>query len=65
MRCIFKSHIFHKKYDHMRGGIIGRHVQCKNCKLEYALLWHVEKPHKPKFKTIRINITSLERFNPI
>jgi hypothetical protein len=65
MRCFFKKHIFHKTYDQIIGGIIGRHVECKNCKLEYALWWHLEKPHKPIGKTIRVNISAMLRAYPI
>ncbi len=62
MKCFFKKHIFYRAYDRIVGGILGRHVRCKNCNLEYALMWHVEKPHKPVWKTHRANMTELYRW---
>lgn len=60
MKCFFKKHQFKRFYDQIVGGIIGRHVICENCCLEYALWWHLEKPHKPKGKTIRIRVKNHE-----
>lgn len=62
MKCLFKKHKFIKIFDLIVGGIIGRHVACKNCGLQYALLWHLEKPHKPHHKTIRIKINRVFSF---
>lgn len=57
MKCFFKKHQFIRRWDHIVGGIIARHVACKNCGLEYILWWHVEKPHKPPYKTLRTKFT--------
>ncbi len=36
-------------FDAVVGGILGRHVRCENCRLEYIIVWYVEKPHwRPK-----------------
>lgn len=40
MKCLFKKHQFKRFFDQIIGGIIGRHVICQNCHLEYAFLWH-------------------------
>lgn len=56
MKCWFKKHKFKYAYDVIMGGILGRHIICKNCNLEYSLWWHIEKPRKPNYKTIRIKI---------
>ena len=54
MKCFFKRHKFKHLYDSILGGIIARHLYCKKCSVKYTLLWHVDKPHKPLYKTIRV-----------
>lgn len=54
MGCFFKKHQFIKRFDIVIGGLISRHVACKNCGVGYDLLWHLEKPHKPQGRSIRI-----------
>jgi len=56
MKCLFKKHKFKHCYDVVIGGTLGRHLICENCYIEYAILWHVDKPHKPTCKAIRIKI---------
>lgn len=58
MKCFLKKHQFKHFYDRVVGGLIARHVICKKCNTEYALWWHLEKPHKPPYKTIRVKITN-------
>ncbi len=62
MKCFRRGHHFRTFYDQVVGGLIARHVICKYCYTEYALWWHVEKPHKPAHKTIRIKIRRHEIF---
>jgi hypothetical protein len=57
MRCLFKPHKFKRTFDVILGGLIARHVTCENCNLEYALMWHLEKPHKPSGKTVRFKFS--------
>lgn len=54
MKCWFKRHEFIRRFDIIVGGLISRHVACKNCGLGYDLLWHLEKPRKPPYRSIRI-----------
>lgn len=56
MKCLFKKHQFKRSSEHEVGGIIGRHVICKNCHLEYAFLWHIEKNTRTSHKCIRLKI---------
>lgn len=56
MKCFFKKHQFIRRWDQIVGGIIGRHVACKKCGIEYVLWWHIEKPRKPKNGTIRMKV---------
>lgn len=59
MRCWLFRHKFKPFYDVIVGGVLGRHVKCDRCKTEYSILWHVDKPHRPKGGSLRIKISSV------
>ncbi len=65
MSCLLKKHRFIRKFDVVLGGLLSRHVHCKNCNTEYAIWWHIDKPHKPRGKSIRIKISGYKRICPI